>query len=231
MATSPAGPPGRPALAAPFVAIAALVATVLAASVAAHRSTPRIRVACVGDSITEGRDIPDPALRYPARLQALLGGRHEVRNFGVGGATALSTGDLPYRRQPPFARALAFRPDVVVIGLGSNDAKPWNWSGRGAFADDLRALAETFRSVNPGARVILLLPPPVVGEGRFGIREEVVAGEVAPEIDRAARESGLEVVDLHAVLAGRLDLLPDRVHPDAEGAERIARAVAAAILR
>lgn len=228
MAPTPPSPPTTPrprGVAAPVVAVAALAAAFLAA----EHARPRVRVACVGDSITEGRDIADPEQRYPARLGSLLGGRYEVRNFGVGGATMLSSGDRPYRGQAAFRRALDFRPDVVVVGLGSNDAKPWNWSGRAEFGGDARALVEAFRSANPTVRVIFLRPPPVVGEGRFGIREEVVAGEVAPEIDRAAREVGAEVVDLHAVLDGRPDLLPDRVHPDAEGAERIARAVAGSI--
>jgi lysophospholipase L1-like esterase len=215
-----------PAATAPVVAIAALVLAFLGASL----PVSRVRVACVGDSITEGRDIPDPALRYPARLGAILGSRYEVRNLGAGGATLLSTGDRPYRRTEAFQRALAFRPDVVVIGLGSNDAKAWNWEGKASFGADARALVAAFRSVHPRVRVIFLLPPPVVGEGRFGIREEVVAGEVGPELARAARDLGAETVDLHRLLDGRPGLLPDSVHPDAAGAELIARAVAETIL-
>src|SRR4051812_40315304 len=50
----------------------------------------KVRVACVGDSITFGSGIPDREHNaYPAQLANLLGDRYEVRNFGVSGATLL----------------------------------------------------------------------------------------------------------------------------------------------
>jgi hypothetical protein len=43
-----------------------------------------IKVACIGDSITEGAGLSNPALEsYPARLQRLLGAGYIVRNYGV----------------------------------------------------------------------------------------------------------------------------------------------------
>jgi lysophospholipase L1-like esterase len=188
-------------------------------------------VACVGDSITEGEGVADLAERYPARLGALLGDGYEVRNFGASGSTMLDAGDIPYRRQGAYRRALDFRPDIVVIALGTNDSKPWNWSKSEGFATDVRTLVEAFRSAKPGVRVFLCRPAPVVGAGNFGIRGDVVRGEIASLIDRAGRDLDVEVIDLHRTLEGRLELIPDRVHPDGEGARLIADAVHRALTR
>lgn len=46
----------------------------------------RIKVACVGNSITYGTGLSDRATQsYPVKLQKLLGERYEVENFGKPG--------------------------------------------------------------------------------------------------------------------------------------------------
>ena len=75
-----------------------------------------INIACVGDSITE-------LTNYPANLQALLGAGYRVESFGVTGSTVLLNTDKPYLNQSAFQQARAFLPNVVVIMLGTNDAR------------------------------------------------------------------------------------------------------------
>jgi sialate O-acetylesterase len=136
---------------------------------------------------------------------------------------------MPYTSQRTFREALAFKPDVIVVALGTNDTKPWNWTGNAAFAGDTQRLVEAFRQANPAVRVFLCLPPPVVGPGAFGIPRDVVRTGVAPLLEKAARQTGAGIIDLHAPLEGRPDLLPDGVHPGPEGARRIAEAVRTAL--
>ena len=50
------------------------------------------RVACVGDSITQGARVDADTQSYPVRLAEILGDHYEIRNFGVGGATMLRSG-------------------------------------------------------------------------------------------------------------------------------------------
>jgi lysophospholipase L1-like esterase len=76
-----------------------------------------IRVACVGDSITEGTE-------YPADLWMMLGANYTVGNFGVGGSTVSIESEKPYMNQTAFQDAEAFMPNIVVIILGTNDAYP-----------------------------------------------------------------------------------------------------------
>ena len=64
---------------------------------------------------------------YPAQLQALLGDRYEVGNFGKSGATLLRHGHRPYFEQEEFRQAMDFAGDIVVIHLGINDTDPRNW--------------------------------------------------------------------------------------------------------
>ena len=55
-----------------------------------------IKVACVGNSITEGMKIEDPAENaYPAPLGRLGGEGYDVGNFGKSVATLLRNGTMP----------------------------------------------------------------------------------------------------------------------------------------
>ena len=63
----------------------------------------------------------------------MLGGKWQVRNFGVSGATMLEKGDKPYWSQQAYKDALEFEPHVVVIKLGTNDTKPQNWKFKNWF--------------------------------------------------------------------------------------------------
>lgn len=190
-----------------------------------------IRVACVGDSITAGAGVKDAKNKYPARLGALLGTGYEVRNFGVSGATMLDAGDKPYKKQGAFQQALDFKPDIVVIKLGTNDSKPRNWANKDGFAADTRSLVEAFQKASSMCKVFLCYPAPVIGKGNFGIRDEIVKPEIIPLIDMVSAEMRLNVIDVYAALDGKPELIPDRVHPNDEGAGLIATAVHAAITK
>jgi acyl-CoA thioesterase-1 len=185
----------------------------------------KIRVACVGDSITFGSGVKDREVNnYPAQLGRMLGEKWEVRNFGVSGATMLRKGDKPYDKQKAYNDALAWKPDVVVIKLGTNDSKPQNWKHKQDFAGDARAMALAFRQVNPAVRVFLCLPVPAY-PGNFGIRDEVIRDEAVPVLREVAKETNATVVDLYEALSGKKEMFPDKVHPNAEGATVIAKTV------
>src|SRR6266567_5306540 len=82
------------------------------------RAAP-MKIACIGDSITEGAGLSNPAVEsYPARLQRLLGANALVRNFGVSGRTLLKEGDFPYWKELFFKQSHDWQPDLVIIQLG-----------------------------------------------------------------------------------------------------------------
>ena len=91
----------------------------------------KIKVACVGNSITYGAGIVNREKNsYPAQLQVYLGDKYEVRNFGSNGATAFHEGDYPYVQTEAYKQAIAYSPDIVFIKLGTNDSKPQNISNQ-----------------------------------------------------------------------------------------------------
>ena len=127
-------------------------------------SEPLIRIACVGDSITFGLNIPDREKAcYPVVLAARLGARYEVRNFGISGATLLKNGDYSYWLLPEYKAALDYAPTAVVILLGTNDSKLNNAVRRGDFEKDLNEMTDAFQSLPSQPKILLCTPPPLFG--------------------------------------------------------------------
>ena len=198
---------------------------VLSAAPAAGR--PK-KVACVGASITAGHITDNIATdAYPAQLARMLGDGYEVLNFGISSCTMLRHGDYPYWTKGRLAQALASNPDIVFIDLGGNDSKPQNavYIDK-EFTEDAVFMVELFRSLPSHPRVILMTPTWFVKPEQFGISEDVCQKQVCPALYEAARQTGVEVLDMWPVLVDRPELLPDRIHPGTEGSRLMAEKMA-----
>lgn len=189
-------------------------------------STAPIRVACVGASITAGVGTKDPTTQsYPAQLQKYLGSNYEVRNFGHSGATLARTGNLPYWGVPEFEASKDYQPQIVVIQLGTNDARPINWEkSKDVFVPQLKELVAVFRNIASHPKVFLAIPPPNYEE-----RKENLDSAVMPLIKQAARECHATTVDFYSALDGHAELFPDKLHPNEVGATILAQAAAESI--
>ena len=196
------------------------------------RTPPRtdaIRVACIGNSITDGSgiDMADAA-GYPAQLQRILGSGYEVRNFGVGARTLLNKGDRPYMKELAWRDALAFQPHVVVIKLGTNDSKTDNWKHKEDFESDYQSMIDQLNALPSHPRIILAHPIKAFKD-QWTITDSVLTTEVSPAIDRVAKKNGLEVLDLYPVIDDASLMISDGIHPNAKGAGKMAEAVARVI--
>ena len=201
--------------------------SVLLVAVASHTlAFAALKVACVGDSITAGYALADPAHdAYPSQLARLLGDGYEVRNFGVSAATLMDAGNYPYRERPAHDEALAWRADVVVIALGTNDTKQENIATHpDNFLPSYHGLIARLRAANPAAKFVLCLPPPAFPEG-MGISDQILVEQILPRIRQVAADEKLTLLDLHTPLADAGAHFPDKIHPDAVAAGRIARLV------
>ena len=214
------------------------------------RQTPQpgaIRVACVGNSITDGHGIDmRTAYGYPALLQKKLGKGYWVKNFGVSARTMLNKGDFPYMNELAWQDALAFKPDVVVIKLGTNDSKPENWQYGSEFRQDLEQMITTLRPdlaqpakkgkkgkkaavVEAKPRILLCTPIPAF-KSTWNINDSVIVNAIIPIQQEVAKKYGLQVVDLHTLYANDGDkMLDDGIHPDGKGADRLAEIIAEAL--
>ncbi len=198
--------------------------------VARVASADVVRVACVGDSITFGAGLHQT---YPARLGQWLGTNYDVRNFGVSATTLLHRGDYPYIGRPAYTNALNFKADIVVIDFGANDSKhPGdgsldatnavnNWKHKDDFIGDYKEMIAAFRQANPSAKIFICAPTPDF-PGRWGINDRTIREEMIPLVRTVADETGVSVIDLYSALAGKVELFPDTVHPNDEGAKRMA---------
>ena len=189
---------------------------------------PKIKVSCVGNSITYGMRLDDREREsYPAQLQEMLGDRYEVGNFGKSGATLLRHGHRPYFEQEEFRQAMDFAGDIVVIHLGINDTDPRNWPHfQDEFVGDYLALIDSLRSVNPQARFLIARMTPIGSHhSRFISGTKTWHGQIQDAIETVAYAAGAELIDFYEPLYHYPWMFPDAVHPDAEGASILAKTV------
>lgn len=194
-----------------FIIIGSLL---LAGPILAQTSALQIKVACVGNSITEGAGLTKT---YPGVLQELLGNAYEVRNYGIGGRTLLRKGDLPYWNETKYKEVLTWAPDIVIIKLGTNDTKPQNWKYKKEFVKDYVDLINSFKNL-PSKPTVLICNPIPVFEDKWGINKEVMDNEVIPAMKDIAEKAEVRIIDVYQPFLEKADLTYDGIHPNDEGA-------------
>ena len=187
-----------------------------------------VRVACIGDSITDGYliDLSD-ANGYPAQMQKMLGDGYWVKNFGVSARTVLNKGDFPYMKELAWEDALAFNPDVVVVKLGTNDSKPYNWVHKADFEKDLQQMIDALKALPSQPKIYLCAPIPAF-KPSWEISEEVITTQIVPILEKAVKKNNLAgLIDLHAPFADQEALInEDGIHPTQAGARKMAEIIA-----
>lgn len=184
-----------------------------------------VRVACIGNSITFGAGIRNRSRdSYPSVLARMLGDNYWVKNFGVSARTMLNKGDHPYMNEPAYKNALAFNPNIVVIKLGTNDSKSFNWKYKADFMKDAQTMIDAFKVLPSQPKIYLCYPSKAYLTGD-GINDDIISKEIIPMIKKLAKKNNLFVIDLHTAMDGMPELFPDRIHPNEKGAQVMAKAV------
>ena len=194
----------------------------------AYAQQKKIKVACVGNSITYGSGVANREVNaYPVKLQGMLGEEYEVGNFGKPGATLLNKGHRPYTQQQEYKDALAFAGDIVVIHLGINDTDPRNWPNyQDEFIGDYRALIQSFREANPKARFLIARMTPLSDRHwRYESGTRDWHEQIQEAIACVARAEGIQMINFFEPLHPYPFILEDNIHPNAEGAEMLAKIV------
>ena len=207
-----------------------------------------IKIACLGDSITEASNLERlenyKELSYPAALEKALGAR-EVYNLGIGGS---SIGRYWANAFVDRYQEIPQDTDLILVMGGTNDGfcasmvefgTPTERKSR-TFWGDLDELMDGLAADYPHAEVIFLTPLPnglhdyLKKDHPYLISQE----KYAQVIGQLAAEHGMEVIDLYNsnILDGHdkdnaLHLMPDSVHPNVEGYRILGEHVAAEIIR
>ena len=189
-----------------------------------------VRVACIGNSITFGAGIKNRSRdSYPSVLSRMLGDGYWVKNFGVSARTMLNKGDHPYMNELAYKNALAFNPNIVVIKLGTNDSKSFNWKYKADFMKDAQTMIDAFKALPAQPKIYLCYPSKAYLTGD-GINDDIISKEIIPMIRKLARKNNLSVIDLHTAMDGMPELFPDRIHPNEKGAKVMAETVRRSII-
>ena len=206
-----------------------LFAAMVAFAFTACSDNEQIKVACIGDSITEGHGITIQSEDgYPVVLNQILGNGYSVQNCGKSGTTMQKRADYPYWICKEFSNAMALNADIVVIKLGTNDTKPQNWNVD-RFKADYQSLIDTLRSDGRNPQIFVCTPAPAFSHG-WGINDSVIVAGVIPAVTEIAKANGLTIIDLHKELADKQEYFAvDGIHPDEPGAAYMAEIIANAI--
>ena len=188
----------------------------------------QIKVACVGNSITENSALASEN-KYPAILQTLLGDKYEVRNYGLGGRTLLKKGNRPYWNEDKYTEVLNWNPDIVIIKLGTNDGKPQNWKYRAEFEKDYIEFIDSFKSLPSKPQIFVCYPIPVLEDNFLPLSDTLLTQQMIPMIKDVAKKTKSKIIDLHTPLVGKPDFVYDKVHPNEKGTNVMARIVAKSV--
>ena len=182
------------------------------------------KIACIGDSLTYGHG--SKTTSYPTAMQELLGNEYEIKNFGVNGACI--SGDLPYVSLSVYQTSAAFQPDIVVIMLGTNDAKEYNWD-EAAFAEGFAAFVEYYQNLSSEPNVYVVTSPRIDTDTDW-LDYEVLQNKIVPLQKEIAAQHGCTVINMNAATADvPKSYYNDGVHFTDEGYHFIAETIANAI--
>lgn len=211
------------------IGVATLVVIIITVGLLSPAMAQRsvIRVACIGNSITFG-GMGEQS--YPQQLGKLLGAHYSVKNFGVSGTTLLKKGDFPYWNEAAFFNAQDFKPQILILCLGTNDSKPQNWIFKDEYSGDYLAMIQVFRGLNPNVQIFACSPPPVFKDG-YGITNSIIRDEIIPLVRQLRATAGVDSIDFYNRMLDQGTHFPDGIHPDAAGYAVMAQIAQQAILQ
>lgn len=191
----------------------------------------KIKIACIGDSITYGSGVLPTRGKdsYPAKLGHLLGDGYKIFNYGLRGRTLLNEGDQPYREEKFFAQSQKVEPDIVLIMLGTNDSKPYNWNAE-AYQRELEDFVVLYKELPNQPKVYLMTCCAAFcakgkDEVAYNVDKSVIEDEILDIIKRVGKQCQIPVIDIYEATKEHPEYFIDGVHPNAEGNQVIAQTV------
>jgi lysophospholipase L1-like esterase len=192
----------------------------------------RVHLVVIGDSTSVGVGAGSRARSYPVLLAHMLG-RHLSVRLDVLGRSGVRMADVAAELAP---QAASMRPDIVLIGVGVNDAIHLTPLPR--FRAGLREALETLAGA--GVTTVVALGPRLDAPALPRPLRDLVAARcraINRSLRRAAETAGVAVVDVGASVGDAFARDPGRYfcedffHPGPEGYALWAKAIEEPILR
>lgn len=186
-----------------------------------YPSVARMNVYCLGDSITSGFRLSNPAkYSFPSQLARMSQNNWKVSNGGVPGATLQKSGDIPIWKQPQFAEVKELNPDIVIVILGTNDTKDKNWQHIDGFEKDYTELINHLKSEPSQSKLYICSLPPIIKNYRGGMSNKRAA-ELSRQVKEIATTTGVQYIDITSSLKGKANHFIDGLNPNQKGAKVI----------
>ena len=209
------------------VTLTASLFTICAKTVSAAGETEKIKVACVGDSITQGQGTN---LNWPDNLQKMLGDGFEVRNFGKGGCRVREYwphdgnkyNDYWYDSEQ-YISSTQYDADIVIVMMGTNDGY-FNEEGEAKdyFAEDYTMMIRPY--LENGSKIYITTPTHAYAETHQRVNGEI-HDEVAAlqeSLKEEYPEQIMDLVDMNRLTDGMPECFPDGLHGNTGGYAAIA---------
>ncbi len=179
-----------------------------------------IKIACIGNSITEG-GAGNYFNSWPIQLRMMLDTGYYTENLGVSGTTMSKTGDSPWWNQPQYDYTFSLNPDVILIKLGTNDSKGANWKPVN-FKADYIDMIDKFRAM-PSQPTIYMVTPAKAYSSAYSINDNTIVMKIIPILHQIAFEKGVHLIDMYNATSYMSANFPDGIHPNSAGAKVIAQ--------
>lgn len=197
---------------------AALGVTCLAAgapTAAAAGTEEKIKVACVGDSITAGSG----DVNWPSYLQEMLGDGYEVKNFGLGGAAVRllkndGTRDPFWQDSTQYRESKEYGADIVIFMMGTNDGGANNYQHIDEYyKNDFKTLVQPY--LDAGSKLYIATSPHAYSMLMSDVRN--VNERIRQMQIELAEELDVPLVDMNTMTADMPECFPDGLHGNSGG--------------
>ena len=196
----------------------------------------QVKVACIGNSIT-------CCYGYTDALHNLLttnGINNTVQNEGVTTTTMLKPeySNCSYWTNGKLAQMFQFKPDVITIMLGTNDAKQGtetgtgcnspacidNWKNKAQFAPAYNAMIDTiYSTLGYKPKIFCVFPPPAAPNNVICVQDTSYTKEMIPMIQQVAADRGQPTINCHLSSYSANPGPSDGIHPTSAGIDSLVR--------